>query len=504
MGVSVDSNSKLAEKTGVVVFARIFTTFVELGTAIALVRLLSDTHFAIISFLLLVYETAKYVATLGFPDSIFYFFERVAHDTRAGFAYMTCAIMGVTGMAAFGLMFAFQGVLPAYLSNWAPESIAMAQQLLPVMAWVALLEIPTWPVGNILLAADRQRSASWYQLINGTATFGALIGPISMGYGLDVALYALLAVSGIRFAGSFIWLWMVLPPYQNRPGRALFREQVVFSVPIGISALVSRINRYADKFIVSYFLAEATVAQYNVGAQEIPIVRVIPFAVGSVLISRFVQFQMEDKRDELRELWHKGIEKVSLIVLPLTLFFIATGSEFITILFGEGYREAVLPFQIYTLTVLIRVTNYGSILQAFGDTKGILRLSLNLMVLKIALGIAFTVWFGIIGTAVSSVLAHGLNWLLYLRRIGGHMALPWYEVIPFKSYARILGVSAVTALLVWISIRSGLPVHGIGAFIASMALFLVVFVGLGRFTGILSAQDLRFVRDWFRLKFLIP
>jgi O-antigen/teichoic acid export membrane protein len=500
--LSEDTNTKLAEKTGVVVFARIFTTFVELGTAIALVRLLSDTHFAIISFLLLLYETAKYVATLGFPDSVFYFFERLANDTRAGFAYMTCAIMGLTGTAAFGLMYALQGLLPVYLSNWAPESVAMAQELLPVMAWVALLEIPTWPVSNILLASDRQRSASWYQLVNGLATFGALIGPISLGYGLDTALYALLAVSGVRIVGSFIWLWVVLPPFEKRPNRALIRAQVAFSVPIGISALVSRINRYADKFIVSYFLAEATVAQYNVGAQEIPIVRVIPFAVGSVLISRFVHFHKEDMKTELIQLWHKGIEKVSLIVLPLTLFFIATGSEFITILFGEGYRQAVLPFQIYTLTVLIRVTNYGSILQAFGDTRGILRLSLNLMVLKIALGIAFTIWFGIIGTAVSSVLAHGVNWILYLRRIGGHMALPWYEVIPFHSYARILGVSAVTALLVWISIRFGVPIHGVGAFLASMALFLAIFVGLGRFTGIISAQDIRYVRDWFRLKFL--
>lgn len=500
----MSEDRKLAEKTGVVVFARIFTTFVELGTAIALVRLLSDTQFAIISFLLLVYETAKYVATLGFPDSVFYFFERLANDTRAGFAYMTCAIMGVTGLAAFGLMSAFTLFLPDYLSNWSPDSVAMAQDLLPVMAWIALLEIPTWPVSNILLAADRQRSASWYQLVNGLATFAALVVPIALGYGLDSALYALLGVSALRFVASFIWLGAVLPPYRNRPGRALFREQVAFSVPIGISALVSRINRYADKFIVSYFLAEATVAQYNVGAQEIPIVRVIPFAVGSVLISRFVHFHKEDMRDELKELWYKGIEKVSLIVLPLTLFFIAAGAEFITILFGEGYREAVLPFQIYTLTVLIRVTNYGSILQAFGDTKGILRMSLNLMVLKIALGIAFTVWFGIIGTAVSSVLAHGINWLLYLRRIGGHMALPWHQVIPFPSYARILAVAAGAALMVWLVKTFVVGISGVPAFLLSLFLYLVVFMIAGRIAGILSQDDLRYLRDWFRLKFLFP
>lgn len=72
----MSEKDSLAEKTGVVVFSRIFTTFVELGTVIALTRLLVETDFAIITFLLLIYETAKYVATLGFPDSVFYFFER--------------------------------------------------------------------------------------------------------------------------------------------------------------------------------------------------------------------------------------------------------------------------------------------------------------------------------------------------------------------------------------------------------------------------------------------
>jgi O-antigen/teichoic acid export membrane protein len=492
----------LAEKTGVVVFSRIFTTFVELGTIIALVRLLSDTQFAIISFLLLVYETAKYVATLGFPDSIFYFFERVAKDTRTGFAYMTCAIMGATGLLAALFMAGFSFLIPGFLSNWSPESIATTQSLLPVMAIVALLEIPTWPVSNILLAADKQKDASWYQLFNGVATFFALVLPSMLGYSLDVAIYSLLVFSVLRFFVSFFWIWKVLPPYEKRPDRGLFREQVAFSVPIGLSALVGRINRYADKFIVSYFLAETTVAIYNVGAQEIPIVRVIPFAVGSVLISRFVQFHKDDMREELKSLWYAGIEKVSLIVLPLTMFFIAVGTEYITLLFGNAYLAAVLPFQIYTITVLIRVTNYGSILQAYGDTKGILKMSLNLMVLKIGLGIVFTVWFGIIGTAVSSVLAHGINWILYLRRIGTHMTIPWYEVLPFPSYLRILGVSSGVAAIIWILKTWVFPLTGLIALGVSLLLYLALFIVIGRLTGIISATDLTYLKNWLRLKSL--
>lgn len=492
----------LAEKTGVVVFSRIFTTFVELGTIIALTRLLVETDFAVITFLLLVYETAKYVATLGFPDSIFYFFERVAKDTRTGFAYMTCAIMGATGTLAWLVMTLFTFFLPDFLTQWNPEEIALTQSLLPVMALVALLEIPTWPISNIMLAADRQKDASWYQLFNGVAMFCALVVPTFMGYSIDVAIYALLIVSALRFFISFYWVWRVLPPYEKRPDRALLKEQIEFSVPIGISALVGRINRYADKFIVSYFLAAETFAIYSVGAQEIPIVRVIPFAVGSVLISRFVQFHKEDKKEELKELWYKGIEKVSLIVLPLTLFFIAVGIEYVTLLFGETYRAAALPFQIYTITVLIRVTNYGSILQAYGDTKGILRMSLNLMVLKIGLGILMTIQFGIIGTALSSVMAHGINWILYLRRIGTHMTLPWYEVLPFPSYLKILGVASAVAAFIWVIKTYVFALTGVVALVVSLILYLALFILAGRLTGIISAKDLAFLRDWFRLKFM--
>ena len=67
------STTSLTEKTGVVVFARIITTVVDLALAIAVVRLLSKTDFAIMGYILMIHEVARNVAVLGFPDSVFYF-----------------------------------------------------------------------------------------------------------------------------------------------------------------------------------------------------------------------------------------------------------------------------------------------------------------------------------------------------------------------------------------------------------------------------------------------
>ncbi|MEX2639495.1 MAG: oligosaccharide flippase family protein, partial [Balneolales bacterium] len=284
----------------------------ELGLAISLVNLLSKTDFAVISYLLLIYESARYLATLGFPESVFYFFERVTRHARKAFVLQTCAIMVVTATVSALVIFGISYAVPGLLGHWNDADQAAVMEFLPIMALVAFLEIPTWPVSNVLLAANRQKDAAWYQLLTSSLTFAAIIGPLALGYPLMVSLYCLLGYSIIRFIISFLWLWAVLPPLVEVSGKSLLKEQIKFAIPIGASSLVSRFNKFIDKFVVSLILPAAALAEYNVGAQEIPIVRVIPFAVGSVLISRYVNLQLEDKKQELLELWYKGIRKVSL------------------------------------------------------------------------------------------------------------------------------------------------------------------------------------------------
>ena len=65
-------------------------------------------------------------------------------------------------------------------------------------------------------------------------------------------------------------------------------------------------NRYADKFVVGAMLTPAALAEYNIASQEIPLVAVLPYAVGTVLITRYVRLVKEERRQELLELWVPG------------------------------------------------------------------------------------------------------------------------------------------------------------------------------------------------------
>ena len=487
-------------------FSRIITTVIDLAIVIATLQLLSKTDVAILMYLLMIHEIARNMATLGFPESVFYYFERVGGSARKAFVLQTVSILLITALFAGIIILGVSYFAPFLLSEWDPASALQVQNLLPWVALIALLEIPTWPTTNILLALDRQKDSAWYEMSTSMLVFVCLIGPLMLGYGIEVAMLGFVLYGVIRLVGSFIWLQFVLPDGKISDSEVSLKKQVNFSVPLGFSALVNKINRYADKFIVSVLLSATAYAEYSVGAQEMPIIRVIPFAVGSVLISRYVSFHLEEKKEELLELWYKGVEKVSLLVIPLTIMSIVIAPDLISLIAeseGEDYSNAVLPFQIYNLIVLMRITHYGSILQAFGDTKGVFYLSLNLVVANIALSIPFTIWFGITGTAAATFIANMYNWYITLRRIGGHMDLPAHKVLPFPFYLKVLGTSVLVAIPVWYSrsifFNSESVVTGL---IFGIVMYLFVFSVTATILSVITSDDWKKLRNWLQLRFL--
>src|SRR6056297_2614714 len=504
--MSNNKKDNLTEKAGVVVFARIITTVIDLAIVIATIQILSKTDFAIIGYLLMIHEVARNLATLGFPESIFYFFERVSGSAKRGFTAQTTSILLGTGFIAGAFVLLVSYFAPQLLTEWDPANAEQVQDLLPWIGLLALLEIPTWPVTNVLLALDKQRDSAWYEMLTSLLSFVCLVLPLALGYSLEIAVYGLVVYGVIRFVGSFVRLHLALPEGKLSDTDIPLKKQLNFALPLGFSSLTNKLNRYVDKFVVSILLPAAAYAEYTIGAQEVPIIRVIPFAVGSVLISRYVSLHLESKKDELLELWYKGIEKVSLLVVPLTILSIIIAPDLISLIAeseGTDYSNAVLPFQIYNMIVLIRVTHYGSILQAFGDTKGVMYLSINLVVANIILSVPFTMMWGIVGTATSTLLANIYNWYIMLRRIGGHMDLPPHKVLPFPFYLRVLGLSVLVAIPAWFIRMKYIPIEStIIGLVSSSLIFLILFAVVGTLLKVITPDDWQKLKNWLSLKFL--
>lgn len=509
----------LEEKAGIVVFARVLTTVIDLALAITTIQLLIKQDFAIMGYILMIHELARNLATLGLPESIFYFFERITHRQKATFVGQTVAMLSIAGIGAAGLILGVSSVLPFILTEWNPQAIGQLQEVLPWLALVVLLEIPTWPVSNILLALDHQKDAAWYETLTSAILFGAIVTPILLGYGVLGAVFGMVGYALIRAIGSALWIIIRLSQIQSNATGPLhdevsadhgvepisLREQLRFSLPLGLSSYVNKLNRNIDKVVVSILLPVFALADYTLGAQEVPIIRVIPFAIGSVLISRFVAYQLEGKKKELLDLWYRGVEKVSLLVLPLGVLSIVIAPDLIAWIASNDqtdYSGAVLPFQIYNAIVLLRVTHYGSILQAFGDSKGVLQMSVQLVVLNLVLSIPATLAFGIVGTAASTLLANIVNWWLYLRRIGRHLDVPAHRVLPFGRYTSILGISLGIGVAMMMIQQWGFPSMNAPLRLGVItALFLPTYWFIGSWTQVIRQDDRAQFKRWVSLTF---
>ncbi|GAB5408701.1 MAG: hypothetical protein BalsKO_10660 [Balneolaceae bacterium] len=499
------SKNSLTDKIMVVVFSRILTALIDLTTAILLARMLSKAEVGIVWFVLPVYEVARSIAVMGFPESIFYYFEHLTKNYRRAFALQTSAILFLTGSIAAIAILVVQKFAPLFLTNFSPEAISSIQEFLPLIAIVAVLEVPTWPVHNVLLASDRQKEAGWYQIITSIFSFVAIVGPLVLGLPLIYLFYSMIGYAVLRFVLSMCWMLLILPSGELKTPKGNFREQIIFSIPLGVSTLVNIFNKNADKFIVSVLLAETALAEYAIGAQEISLIRVIPFAVGTVLISRYVQLKIKGATGDIIRLWHKGINKVSLIVIPFTIMSIALAPYLINLFETEGseYQNSIIIFQIYNLLVLIRVAHYGSILQAFGDTSGIMRLSMSLILLNIIISTPLTMLYGITGTAAGTLIANLINWMFWLKRISAHLDIPMFQVLPFQQYGKILVISMFPAIIVYFmstffeDFMSWVP-----NLVLSSVIFIILYLFIGKLTNVIDKEDWKSFRRLIGLKYL--
>ena len=109
-----------------------------------------------------------------------------------------------------------------------------------------------------------------------------------------MAIWSLVGYSVIRFVGSMVLLGIILPKntrlsdsentlastqeedtagHYQLENRISLLDQAKFSLPLGLSSLVGRFNKYIDKFIVSIFLVNTAYAEYSVAANEVPLIK---------------------------------------------------------------------------------------------------------------------------------------------------------------------------------------------------------------------------------------
>src|SRR5690625_6506330 len=96
------------------------------------------SDFAIIGYLLMIHEVARNMATLGFPERVFFFFERVSGGAKRAFVIQTTFILAGAALVSGALILVITAIVPPLLPEWDTASVSQLQSLLRYMALVAV------------------------------------------------------------------------------------------------------------------------------------------------------------------------------------------------------------------------------------------------------------------------------------------------------------------------------------------------------------------------------
>ncbi|MBI1225889.1 MAG: oligosaccharide flippase family protein [Bacteroidetes bacterium] len=476
----------LAGKAGIFTVSRAVTIITQMLAGVVLAHVLTKEANAVVSYLVLtLYATALAFGQLGLPDSVFFFFEKMPPNNRKAFALLLAKTL---------FYLAFGAALVMLSIGWfgaGKEGFEAVHTLVWVMAAMLLLELPTMPVPNVLIATDRTKAAAWFNIFTGTAQFMAMTIPLLLPNPVTAIPVGLLIYSLLKFGVSF---GLFQKMFRDEPLTALpegtMKEVLRYSVPLSLAQIFWVLNKMVDKQVVQWLLPSTVFAVYNSGAIELPIIPTIAYTVSAVMMTQLVGHHLRGERSQLLGLWYKSVEKVSVIVLPLVMIFLVAAEEFIALLLPPDYADAVIPFRIYTFILLQRVASYSNMQKALGATSPITHAAIYMFLINAVLCVPLVKLFGMAGPPLAMLAANAFSWWYALRNIQQLLEIKFREVFPFGFYLKALGVAALAAVpILGLKMMVELPQY-FGFFIL-VACYSPIYLVLARATGIVPDEDWR-------------
>jgi O-antigen/teichoic acid export membrane protein len=499
----------LSRQVGAVVFARVFVSLIDSFKSLLLARILSKADFGVLSFALTVHGTATGLGVLAMPDSLLYFLPRHDPPTQRSLVRQSLAFLAVTGVLA-ALAVAVMALVPVLR----PVSVGTDFAALLWIAGAVAFDMPSGVLTTSLLATGRHRTASLVSMaLSGGASLGLLIPALFGATSVPLAA-AFCGLSGLRLAATWLVYRRVFATVPAAPFTGGLRAQLEYALPLSL-------NKYFSTYVAGLLLVSQDFADAALGGQELPFVTMLPYAVAVALLPHMSlavaqgPTALEGGRKALK-LWHDGIEKVALVMLALFVASLIEADSVIAILYGKQYAAAALPFRITALLLAIRVTAYGTLLLALGQTRAILRsqlwgLAVNLLangLLFAAVKLAPAEWvpgvtMRIAVTTAASVAAQLVGIGVMLAAIADHLQVGWRGVFPWRGYLQRLGVAVLAGVPMaawsWLQPPTESVVSAM-ALVARLLVFAGLCIGLAHVTGLLTAEDRAVLGQWIRLE----
>lgn len=475
------ATQKTSKKAGIVLASSIISSASQALILILLARLLGKEDFGEIAKLIMIFRTAIILGSFGFNNNPFYFIPKLKESQRGSFFLQCLQILLISGLAF--------GIISTGFFYYFFESYFIAGVFIPTIC----LELMSEVTRNFFISIGKAKSAAFYSIFSSLLNTAIIL--IACLYSEDILVNLTLGFfiySILRFLMTYFMNFKTITEQKETLPPNLLKEQFIFGVPLGFSQLAFKLNMQIDNYVVAFFFPNKIFAEYSVGSWEIPVALKIPNSITSVYLTKYTQLFDEGKFEELNKKFCQVTEKITLLLIPITSFFLIFGREIFLLIFGANFEQAGIVFQIYTITLFTRVVNYSSFLKSFGESKFIFKISIILLVLNLLLNLILIKIFGLFGAPIGTLLANLIVLGFTLIKISQILNLRITQILPYSFYFKTVFLSLFLAIGIRFSALQILE-NNLIAILSSIPVYLIGFFTLGSIFKLIGSEDKVFI-----------
>lgn len=206
----------------------------------------------------------------------------------------------------------------------------------------------------------------------------------------------------------------------------------------------------------------------------VPLTR-LAIPIGEVLLPAFSR--MQDERRRMSEYWIRAIAVLVAICAPAMLGLVLIAPEFVEVLLGDQWDEAVPVIQILAWVGLLQALGAwnSTVLMGLGRTGTMFRVTFSFLFVYVAAFVVGVHW-GLIGVAIAYAVTETVLGGFYLWMVTRALGVPF--VAPFRALggvgqATLLMGAGVGALELVLGLRSLAPVVELAMVVALGAVLYV-------------------------------
>ena len=417
----------------------------------------------------------------GIPESMYYLLPRIPKEN-------TRALIAGSAFAAFLLSFLLLivlGVAAPFLGQHFGDPLLVGN--LRIFGTYGALLVLTGFIDPVYITFKRARYHFYINVFHGFFLL-ALAGFQYLWHAPLSVIFVQLVIFGIlRLITCILYLGMVPLPrgrwFSIKP--VLLKRQLLYALPIGITAGMEVLSRWLDKMVVSVIFDRATLAVYAVGALEIPAVGVFLSSVTTVILPVLNRLDHEGDIRGFTELWRNVIRRTASVIWPIFLWLILFANPLITLVFTDEYARAVPPFRAYLLMLPLRVAIFSAVVYSLGRPTMVLLAAALTLAVNFVLSIILAYSVGYVGPAVATTVSTYfhvgfLAWII-ARTLNTKLAnlIPIKKLLPIAQTALIAGIASLAISIL-------LPLNRIVVLVFSLITFAGVYIIVGRKWGLFS------------------